>query len=212
MFSLAQALGYQRHYGVVRSIRKFGRTYLFSRQRLHVTYVDWVEDAKQPLNLDGCEVRPARPDDPLGKAFPHLAPSVIARWLRPDHFFYVLLRAGALAGYRCVSTQASPSVRGFFRLSPHQLFIIDHFIRPELRRLGLARLLKFAMAREPVARGFSEGFALEAPTNYDTIFSGPRRGTLRAPTRACARSSRAATRASRSTSRARPSSTRPPAA
>jgi hypothetical protein len=38
------------------------------------------------------------------------------------------------------------------------------------------------MARELVARGFFEGFALEAPTNYDTIFSGPRRGTLRVGT------------------------------
>jgi hypothetical protein len=38
------------------------------------------------------------------------------------------------------------------------------------------------MARELVARGFSEGFALEAPANYDTIFSGPRRGTLRVGT------------------------------
>jgi hypothetical protein len=182
MFWLAHVLRYQRDYGVVRSIRKFGRTYLFSRQRMHVTYVDWVEDAKQPLNLGGCEVRPARPDDPFGKAFPHLTPSVIARWLRPDHFFYVLLRAGTLAGYRCVSTEASPSVRRFFRLGPHQLFIVDHFIRPELRRLGLARLLKFAMARALVVRGFSEGFALEAPTNYDTIFSGPRRGTSRVGT------------------------------
>jgi hypothetical protein len=38
------------------------------------------------------------------------------------------------------------------------------------------------MARALVVRGFSEGFALEAPTNYDTIFSGPRRGTFRVGT------------------------------
>jgi putative ABC transport system substrate-binding protein len=146
---------------------------------MYMTYIDWIEDLNKPLNLDGCEVRPARPDDPFAEAFPHVTPATIRIWLRPDHIFQVLLRGGILAGYRCVATSASPSVRPFFRLRPHQLFIIDHFVRPELRRLGLARIMKLFMAREVVARGFSEAFAIEAPTNYESVISGPRRGTMR---------------------------------
>lgn len=179
MPSPSQALRYLREYGLGRALRKLVRTYFFARERMYVVYVNWMEDAKSPLTLDGCEVRPARPDDPLAEAFPHLTSSTITAWLRPDHFFYVLLRGGTLAGYRCVSTTATPSVGGFFRLRRHQLFVVDHFIRPELRRLGLARITKFAVAREVVARGFSEALALEAPTNYDEIISGPRRGVRR---------------------------------
>jgi putative ABC transport system substrate-binding protein len=129
--------------------------------------------------MDGCEVRLARPDDPFAAAFPHVKPATIATWLRPDHIFQVLLRDGALAGYRCVATTVTPAVRGFFRLGPHQVFVIDHFVRPELRRLGLARIMKFSMAREAVARGFSEAFGIEAPTNYDVIVSNPRRNVMR---------------------------------
>jgi hypothetical protein len=129
--------------------------------------------------MNGYEVRPAQPDDPFAEAFPHLTPATITTWLRPDHFFRVLLRGGQLAGYRCAATTASPSVRPFFCLRPHQLFIVDHFVRPELRRLGLARLMRLTMAREVVACGFSEAFAIEMPTNYDAIISGQRRGNVR---------------------------------
>jgi hypothetical protein len=100
------------------------------------------------------------------------------RWLRADHFFYVLVRGGTLAGYRCLSTKARPSLSGFFKLRPHQLFVVDLFVRPELRRLGLARIMQFAVAHDVVARGFSEAFAVVAPSNYDEILSGPRRRVL----------------------------------
>jgi hypothetical protein len=171
-----------RDYGLRRTIKKVVRTYLFARQRLYVTYVDWVVDAKRPLDLGGYEVRRARASDSLAAAFPHLTPSDIATWFRPDHFFYVLLRGEDLVGYRCESTRPSPSVSRFLRLRPDQTFSIDHFIRPDLRRLGLARSLKFAVARDLAARGYTGSFGTEVPTNYATLISAPRRGTLRVGT------------------------------
>jgi hypothetical protein len=179
MLSPGDALRRLKNDGLRLAFRKVFRTYVLSRQRWYVTYVDWLDDLKQPLNMDGCEVRLARPDDPFAEAFPHVRPATIATWLRPDHVFQVLRREGALAGYRCVATTASPSVRPFFRLRPHQLFVIDHFVRPELRRLGLARIMKYAMAREVVARGFSEAFGIETPTNHDVIVSNPSRNVMR---------------------------------
>ncbi len=182
MFAPGDALRQLRDEGLRRTIKKVIRTYVFSHQRWYVAYVDWFEDLKKPLNLEGCEVRAARPDDPFAEAFPHVTPATIRIWLRPDHIFQVLLRGGVLAGYRCVATTVTPSVRPFFRLGPHQLFVVDHFVRPELRRLGLARIMKYAMAREVVARGFSEALAIEDPTNYDVIVSNPRRGVMRVGT------------------------------
>ncbi|HSF05658.1 MAG TPA: hypothetical protein VLG10_07675 [Methylomirabilota bacterium] len=176
---LKDGLTYLREHRLRPTLRKVVRTYVVSRQRLLVVHIDMVENTKRPLHMDGCEVRRASPDDPLAGAFPHLTPSTLRKWLRADHFFYVLVRGGSLAGYRCLSMKAPPSVRGFFKLRSHQLFVVDHFIRPELRRLGLSRIMQFAMAHDVVARGFSEAFAVVTPTNYDEILSGPRRGVMR---------------------------------
>lgn len=178
----SDALQYLRDRGFRRSVRKFFRTYVFARERMYVTYTDWVADAKLPLSMDGFEVRLARPDDPLAKAFPHLKPSTIANWLRPDHLFFVILHEGKLAGYRCVATGAGPALSRFFRLRPDQLFIVQLYTRPELRRLGLTRITKLAVARDVAARGFCGAFATEAPTNHATIISADRKGTLRVGT------------------------------
>ncbi len=184
----AEATRYLRDRGLRRTTRKFLRTYVLSRERIYATYTRLVEAANRPLDMEGFEVRPARPDDQLDEAFPHLKAATIAAWLRPDHFFYIMRQGGKPLGYRCISTKAGPAVAGFFRLRPDHVFVINIYTRPEFRRRGLSRVAQIATARDLVARGFRTIFATESPLNYDSIISADRKriqrrvGTL---TRTC---------------------------
>jgi putative ABC transport system substrate-binding protein len=150
---------------------------------MYLTHMDLVALAKQPVAaMEGLEVHCVRPDPSLIASFPNLTRSTISRWQRPEYFFFLSLLGGQPVGYRCLATVAAPSLRRFLRLRPHQLFTVDVFTRPDLRRRGLTRPLKIVAARHVVQRGYREIWSVERTTNYDTVVSAERTGTVRVGT------------------------------
>jgi GNAT superfamily N-acetyltransferase len=169
---------YARRHGIRRTASRLVRAVIYSRERIYLTRGDLVAEAAQPLTTDGFEVRRARADDPLVKAFPHLTAAKVSTWLGPDHLWFVLLRVG----YRCVSTHVDRSVSGFLRLRPHQAYTVFIYTHPAFRRHGLSHVLRVAIARELVRHGFREVWSAESPTNYDTLIATERRGLPRVGT------------------------------
>ncbi len=183
MPALGDTIRYLRDHPLRRTVRKFVRTYVYGQERMYLTCTDLTELANQPFaDVDGLEVRCVQPDRALITPFPHLKPSVISRWAGPGYFFFLALLGGRPVGYRCLANAASPSLARFFRLRPDQLFTIDIFIQPDLRRRGLTRPLKIVAARHVVHQGYCETWAVERTTNYDTVVAAERTGTVRAGT------------------------------
>lgn len=170
-------------YRLAKAARKFFHMYLYGYRRMYLTRIDLVALANQSVEqMEGLEIRCVRPDYSLMASFPHLTRSTISRWRRPGHFFFLSILGAQPVGYRCLTTVAAPSLRRFLRLRPHQLFTVDIFTQPDLRRRGLTRPLKIVAARHVVQQGYHEIWAVQRVTNYDTVVAAERTGTVRVGT------------------------------
>jgi hypothetical protein len=174
-----EAIRYLRDHGVGRAIAALLATYVYGRQRLHLTHADLLAMASRPLKMDGLEIRRVRPDDPLAETFADLVPSTIARWSSPDHLWFLALHDGKPVAYRCVARTVGPFLRPFLRLRPHQLIVVNDYTRPESRRLGVMGAMRTLVARELVGQGFRESWTTELPTNYPTLSGTDRTGIER---------------------------------
>jgi hypothetical protein len=183
MLSLGEAFSYLKEHRLRRAIRKLLRAYVYGRERMYLTRIDLVALAKQPLdNVEGLAVRCVRPSKALIASFPHLGPSLIAKWTGPGHFFVLACHQGRPVGYRCMATVPPPSLKPFLRLRAHQLFTIDLFTDPDVRRRGLTRAMKIVSARHAVDNGYRETWAVQRVTNYDTVVASERTGSVRVGT------------------------------
>jgi hypothetical protein len=169
--SLREMLLYLRNNGARRSAAKFVARYLAGRQRWNMTCEDLTRHLGAPLPAGGYELRFARPADlPLMDAFARrMAPEILRAWYGPDYFFFLALKEGRPVAYRCLSRQLHPGVAGFVRLRRHQLFMVDEFTVPALRRRGLSRRLAIAMTPALVARGYREVLGVHRLDNADTV-------------------------------------------
>jgi hypothetical protein len=173
------AIGYLQRYGVSQAARRFWQTYLFDRRRIYLNRYDMRAMAQLPVDTSGFEVRLAQPDDPIRESFPHLSPSTIATWLRPEHLLFLTVHRGQLVAYRCLSTRASVWVAPFVRRRPDQLHGIIIHVREDLRRHGLARITRILASRAAVARGFHWLLGTEQPTNHKALIANDRVGLTR---------------------------------
>ena len=154
--SLREMLLYLRNNGARRSAAKF---------------VARTRHLGPSLPAAGYELRFARPADlPLMDAFARrMAPEILRAWYGADYFFFLVLKDGRPVAYRCLSRQLHPGVAGFVRLRRHQLFMVDKFTVPALRRRGLSRRLAIAMTPALVARGYREVLGVHRLDNDDTV-------------------------------------------
>lgn len=170
-------------YRLATAARKFLHGYVYGSRRMYLSRSDPGVVANQPLEpVEGLEIQRVRPDHTLTTFFPHLTPSTISRWQRPEFFVFLLVLGGQPVGYRCLSTEAAPSLRQFLRLRPDQLFTLDIFTQPDFRRRGLTRPLKVVAARQLMQRGYREIWSVQRTTNYDTVVAAERTGTVRVGT------------------------------
>jgi L-amino acid N-acyltransferase YncA len=70
-------------------------------------------------------------------------------------------------------------VAGFVRLGPDQVFMVDEFTVPALRRRGITRRMAIAMAPALTARGYRQVLGIHRVDNHDTIAAARAKGVER---------------------------------
>lgn len=169
---------YLRNNGLRRSILKGLTAYVAGRQRWYLTHEDLTAYMGQPIRGNGLQFRRARLGEvPRMKALMERMPETVLRqWCGPGYFFFVTWKDGEAVSYRCLSTYVHPGVRGFVRLAPHQLFMVDEFTLPKYRRRGITRQMAYAMAPWVVSQGFREVLGIHRTDNFDTIAAARAKG------------------------------------
>jgi hypothetical protein len=179
--SLRETLLYLRNNGPTRAAAKFLSGYFAGRQRWHMTFEDVTRYLGEPLDAGGYELRFAtRADLPLMDAFARrIAPAILATWCGPGYFFFVALNDGRPVAYRCLSRLVHPGVVGFVRLRTDQIFMVDEYTVPALRRRGLTRRMAIAMTPALVAHGYREVLGIHRVDNHATIAATRAKGIPR---------------------------------
>ena len=108
-----------------------------------------------------------------------MPPAALASWLGPRFFFFLALKEGQPVSYRCLSTSVHAGVAEFVRLRPDQVFMVDEFTVPALRRRGITRRLTVAMTPALVARGFRQVLGIHRLDDHDTIAAARAKGVER---------------------------------
>lgn len=176
-----EALLYLQNNGVRRSLAKLMAGYVLGRQRWYLTREDLMRYAAEPPDAGEYELRFATPADlPHMDAFGRRMPAAtLESWLGARFFFFLALRGGRPVSYRCLSTVVHPGVAGFVRLRPDQVFMVDEFTVPPLRRRGITRRMAVAMAPALAARGYRQVLGIHRVDNHDTIAAARAKGVER---------------------------------
>jgi hypothetical protein len=172
---------YVRNNGVWRTLLKGLAVYAIGRQRWYLTHEDLTAYAGRPVEAPGFEFRPARlADIPRMRPFMERMPeAVLRRWCEPGYFFFVTWRGDEAVSYRCLSTLVHPGVRGFVRLGPGQLFMVDEYTAPRYRRRGITRQMAYAMNPWVFGAGYHEVLGVHRTDNHDTIAATRAKGVTR---------------------------------
>jgi hypothetical protein len=176
-----EALLYVRNNGVRRSLGKLVAGHVVGRQRWYLTREDLVRYASEPLDPGQYQLRFATAADltAMGPFAGRMPAATLTAWLGHRFFFFIALRDGRPVSYRCLSTVVHPGVAGFVRLRPDQLFMVDEFTVPALRRRGITRRMAIAMAPALAERGYRHVLGIHRVDNRDTIAAARAKGVER---------------------------------
>lgn len=176
--SLYEIRLYLKNNGLRRSFMKGLTAYVAGRQHWYLTHEDLTAYMGQPVRGNGFQFRRARLGEvPHMKGFTERMPETVLRtWCGPGYFFFVTWKDGEAVSYRCLSTYVHPGVRGFVRLAPHQLFMVDEYTLPKYRRRGITRQMAYAMAPWVVSQGFREVLGIHRTDNHDTVAAAAAKG------------------------------------
>ena len=176
-----EALLYLRNNGPRRSLGKLMAGYVLGRQRWYLIREDLVRYAAEPYDAGGYELRFATPADlPRMDAFGRRMPAAtLESRLGSRFFFFLALRDGRPVSYRCLSTVVHPGVAGFVRPRPDQVFMVDEYTVPPLRRRGITRRMAVAMAPALAGRGYRQVLGIHRVDNHATIAAAQAKGVER---------------------------------
>lgn len=156
-------------------LRRAARFYLRGEERYYLTWDDFVGPSTLPLESGDVQFRLAGPEDldALAAFAPHPRPRLQA-WLGRGYLAALALKGGEAVGYYSFMTRPPQRVRPAIRLRPDELFAVEIYTVPSLRRQGITRRFRIAIARMLRERGYRGTWGLQAPLNYLAVDAADR--------------------------------------
>jgi len=179
----ADAVHYARTRGVLPLLRKIFRVLVTGRERWYVTSGRLEPWARASRRDPAIEVRRATADDlPALVGFGRQRLHTLRAWLKPEHFFFVAVRDGAVIAYRALGRAPHRWVAGFLRLREDQVYALDVFVHPAFRGRGVTFELMAASNPVLLAHGYREVISIQRLDNRASIDMTEARGISRVGT------------------------------